>query len=240
LVRKIIHSVVPEGLETTQNLNLSLLVGPDRFSYLVFTNKSILKLSVFEWQDELELLKAILKNIEADSIDLNKIETIYLSVFSADAKDYFSTDYSSNLKAIQFYFNSNFPSTETKDCFGSMLSAFYAIYPLKFTIFSYWQSGKLFLCSLSYGAVENKISREFRTAEDALYYVLHYYKQYNLSLELDALYLAGALSEDSAIFRLLYTYISKIDFVKNPSHLQLNTEEDLPYHLFFDILSATL
>jgi hypothetical protein len=240
LVRKIIHSVVPEGLETTQNLNLSLLVGPDRFSYLVFTNKSILKLSVFEWQDELELLKAILKNIEADSIDLNKIETIYLSVFSADAKDYFSTDYSSNLKAIQFYFNSNFPSTQTKDCFGSMLSAFYAKYPLKFAIFSYWKSGKLFLCSLSYGAVENKISREFRTAEDALYYVLHYYKQYNLSLELDTLYLAGALSEDSAIFRLLYTYISKIDFVKNPSHLQLNTEEDLPYHLFFDILSATL
>ena len=240
MVRKIIHSVVPEGLETTQNLNLSLLVGPDRFAYLVFTNQSILKLTVYEWQDEPELLTVLMKNLEADSIDLNKIKTIYLSVLSAVAIDYFSTDYNSNLKAIQFYFNSNFPSTQTKDCFGSMLSAFYAKYPLKFAIFSYWQSGKLFLWSLSYGAVENKISREFRTAEDALYYVLHYYKQYNLSLEKDTLYLAGALSEDSAIFRLLYTYISKIEFVKNPTNLQLNTEEDLADHVFFDILSATL
>jgi hypothetical protein len=69
---------------------------------------------------------------------------------------------------------------------------------------------------------------------------LKFYKQNNLSAQKDSLFLSGALSKDSTIFTLLYNYIADIEFVKMPTELKLENAEDLPEHLFFDILSANL
>jgi hypothetical protein len=216
-------------------MNLSLLIGPDRFTCLVNHKQKIINLSIFEWQNEPDLLKTILVNLEAENISINKAESITLSVIKADE----NADYKVQIDIIQQYFICNFSAVQIKDAFGTMLQAFKDKYPKKSAIFSYWQSGKIYFWTLTYGAVDKHLYSPYCTAEDALYYVLQYYKLNNLSTEKDALYLSGALSKDSTIYTLLYNYIADIEFVINPTEMKLESAEDLPEHLLFDILSAT-
>ncbi len=215
-------------------MNLSLLIGPDRFTCLVYNNQKIISLTIFEWHNEPDLLKTLLSNLEVENIIVNKIESINLSILTLEEK----ADYKLQSDKIQQYFKSNFPAVQIKDYFGCMLHAFKNICPKKSVVFSYWQSGKIYFWALTYGAVDKHMSSPFRTAEDALYCVLQFYKLNNLSTEKDSLFLSGALSKDSAIYALLHTYIAEIEFVNRPTELQLNTEEEFPEHLFFDILST--
>jgi hypothetical protein len=217
-------------------MNLSLLIGPDRFTCLVNHKHKIISLTIFEWQNEPDLLNTILVNLQAELISLNKAESITLSVLKTDEKP----EYKVQIDIIQQYFIANFRAVRIKDAFGTMLQAFKDKYPKKSAIFSYWQSGKIYFWTLTYGAVDKHISRPYCTAEDALYYVLQYYKLIKLSTEKDTLYLSGALSKDSTIYNLLYNYISDIEFVINPTEMNLECTEDFPEHLLFDILSATI
>lgn len=234
MVRKLLDTKGSDLLEPSQNMNLSLLIGPDRFTCLVYNNKKIISLTIFEWHNEPDLLKTLLSNLEAENITVNKIESINLSILTLEEK----ADYKLQSDKIQQYFKSNFPAVQIKDCFGCMLHAFKNICPKKSVVFSYWQSGKIYFWALTYGAVDKHMSSPFRTAEDALYCILQFYKLNNFSTTKDSLYLSGALSKDSAIYALLHTYIAEIEFVKRPTELQLNTEEEFHEHLFFDILST--
>jgi hypothetical protein len=236
LVIKIVDIKGSDITEPIQKMNLSLLIGPDRFTCLVNHKHKIIRLTIFEWQNEPDLLKTILVNLEAENISITNAESITLSVLKADEK----IEYKVQADLIQQYFKRSYDSVQIKDGFETMLQVFKDKYPKKSAVFSYWQSGKIHLWALAYGAVDIYKSSYFRTAEDALYYVLQFYKQNNLSAEKDSLFLSGALSKDSTIFTLLYNYIADIEFVKIPTELKLENAEDLPEHLFFDIISANL
>jgi len=239
LVRKTTDIKGSDIPEPNKFMNLSLLIGPDRFTYLVYFKEQLICLSICEWKNEADLLSVILKSLRNDHIELNILESISLSFFVPDDTDFTDNEFPANSDSIREYFI-KYPVTIIKDCKLAMLQAFGKKYPSKSAIFSFWQSGKIYFWYLNYSSVDNQTSCYFKTAEDALYHTLLFYKKNGLSTENDPLFLSGNLSEDSAIFSLLSNYVSSIEFVKNPTELILNTSEDLPEHLFFDILSTSL
>lgn len=234
-------------------LNLSLLIGPDRFTYLVYSKKNsdILQLGFYTAQISVDNLEQLLSNITEVGIELNSLDSIDCAFHhfdiiknrnfqSGSSADFRLFDYYNEAVHCKNYLAEQFPNVKFKDSQTLLLNAFNRTYSEKTAILSYWQSGKLFMWSLSFGLTEEKVEREFISSEDALYHVLHFYKSAGFNVQKDKFYIAGELSEDSTIFKRLFNYVANIEFVKNPSALKLNTDEELPEQLFFDILSLTL
>lgn len=234
-------------------LNLSLLIGTDRFAYLVYSKKNceILQLGIYTAPISVYNLEQLLLNIAEAGFDIDRLESVvcafqYFEVInnrnfpSGNSIDFRLFDYWEEATNCKNYLAEQFPDVKFIDSHVLLLSAFNKIYREKTAILSYWQSGKLYMWSLSFGLIEKKVERDFKSSEDALYHVLHFYKSAGFNVKNDKIYIAGELSEDSTIFKLLFNYIANIEFVKNPSALKLNTDEELPEQLFFDILSLTL
>lgn len=57
----------------------------------------------------------------------------------------------------------------------------------------------------------------YKNEKDCLYYILLAYEQFGLQADKEPLYISGELSEDSAIYRELYKYIFRTEFLKRPS-----------------------
>jgi len=78
----------------------------------------------------------------------------------------------------------------------------------------------------------------YQSARDFLYYVLLVFKSYNLDPKDVPLYLSGQLVKDSEVYRLLFRYLQRIDFLKVPSTFSLGPKLSLqPAHFYFDLMS---
>jgi hypothetical protein len=251
LVRKILTIVDSGKEEFTEDLNLSLLIGPDRFAYLVYSKKiwHIKKLSVFEAEANTDLLTQIINTLLTENIDTNNYLIGNLTIQHLDAlkKDNEENNFSitnwpkyrNDLKNILNYFETNHSKTILKDSFKTVEFAFKKNCKDKSAVLSYWQNGKLFLWTLDEGKITLNPVAHYKTIEDALYYILKCYKNSGFDPAFQRLYIAGALSEDSSIFKILYNYITNLDFVKNPSDLKIpEQEEPIAVHLFYDLLAA--
>lgn len=78
----------------------------------------------------------------------------------------------------------------------------------------------------------------YQSARDFLYYVLLIFKTYNLNPKDVPLYLSGQLVKDSEVYRLLFRYLQRIDFLKVPSAFSLGPKLSLqPAYFYFDLMS---
>jgi hypothetical protein len=254
LVRKLINIVGSLKEEFTEDLNLSLLIGPDRFAYLVYSKNiwHVSKLSVFEFDNEREYLTQLQDFLEGDEIVLSEYSLLNLSIQHYDAfKNPELSDlnlntahwikYQKELKSILQYFDNTLAQFIVKDSFKSMQLAFRKNYKNNNAIFSFWQKGKLFLWTFSDEKLDLKVAKEYKTTEDALYYVLSCFKISEFDTANHKLFIAGELSEDSLIYNLLYSYIANIQFLSNPTDLRLPEDPDAQnVHLFYDLLAAEI
>jgi hypothetical protein len=79
---------------------------------------------------------------------------------------------------------------------------------------------------------------EFKSAKDFLYYTLLVFDQVKLPTETSKLFLSGEVMQDSEIYKLLYRYIRKIEFINRPTAFQFNEQfADQPKHFNFDLYS---
>ncbi|MFT6149381.1 MAG: hypothetical protein ACJAUH_002072, partial [Saprospiraceae bacterium] len=62
--------------------------------------------------------------------------------------------------------------------------------------------------------------------------------QLNLSTENSKLFLSGEVMQNSRIYKLLYRYIRKIEFISRPTAFQFDEQfADQPKHFNFDLYS---
>ena len=151
MVKKIIDIKESDFSESFQKMNLSLLIGPDRFTCLIYFEQKIIRLSIFELENEPDLLKTILDYLEAENVSINKAESITLSVIKAEEK----LKYTVQLSQVKQYFERNYTTVQFKDTIETMLQAFKLKYPQKSAVFTYWQPGKIYFWTLTYGAVDH-------------------------------------------------------------------------------------
>ncbi|MFT5834521.1 MAG: hypothetical protein ACI97N_002161 [Cognaticolwellia sp.] len=79
---------------------------------------------------------------------------------------------------------------------------------------------------------------EFKSAKDFIYYTLLVFNQLNLSTENSKLFLSGEVMQNSRIYKLLYRYIRKIEFISRPTAFQFDEQfADQPKHFNFDLYS---
>jgi hypothetical protein len=214
-------------------------------------NNEILQLALYACNISVNKIEEIFSTIKASGIELLNVHSIDCAFLHFDIinswnnqignnHDYKLLDYYNGALHCKNHLQDQFPEIRFKDSHALLINAFNRTYSEKTAIFSYWSSGKLYMWSLSFGICEQKVERVFKSSEDALYYVLHFYKSSGFNTKKDKFYIAGELSEDSTIFKLIFNYVENIEFVKNPSDLRLKTDEELPEQLFFDILSVTI
>ncbi len=81
----------------------------------------------------------------------------------------------------------------------------------------------------------------FKTSEDVIYYLLMVYEQFELDPQQIPLSIAGFLTMDSEIYRLIYRYIGHISFIGAPAYLRFGNQFAgvLP-HFYFDLFSLYL
>ncbi len=79
---------------------------------------------------------------------------------------------------------------------------------------------------------------KIKSKEDVLYYILLNLKNNGIPTNIANVYIAGRLSQDSDMHKLIYGYIKKLKYVDNISRLNFsNVFLGKPKHLFFDILT---
>lgn len=78
----------------------------------------------------------------------------------------------------------------------------------------------------------------FIKANDAIYYILLVFDQFNLNPEETPLIVSGQILEKSEIFQLFYRYIENVNFVPKPDFLKFDKAfENTPVHLYFDLFA---
>lgn len=81
----------------------------------------------------------------------------------------------------------------------------------------------------------------FKTSEDVIYYLLMVYEQFELDPQKVPLSIAGFLTMDSEIYRLIYRYIGHISFIGAPAYLRFGNQfAGLLPHFYFDLFSLYL
>ncbi len=81
----------------------------------------------------------------------------------------------------------------------------------------------------------------FKTAKDAVYYLLLIFSQFKLNAEETPVWLSGKIVEDSELYTLFYRYIRKIQFVPSPGFLTFGKKIDtVPIHFYHDLFSLSL
>ena len=79
---------------------------------------------------------------------------------------------------------------------------------------------------------------EYKTAKDFLYFVLLVFKQINLNVELEKVFLCGIVTKEAEIYNSLYAYIRNVEFLERTSSYQFPFDFDLqPNHTNFDLFS---
>ena len=65
-------------------------------------------------------------------------------------------------------------------------------------------------------------SFQYQSKEDFIYYLLYVMEQLKLDREQSKIILVGEIEKDSAIFKLLYTYINEVTFGEKPKNVQFS------------------
>ena len=79
---------------------------------------------------------------------------------------------------------------------------------------------------------------QFQSSKDFIYYVLLLFDQFDLKQEEVNLMLSGQLIKDSEIYRLLFRYIKKVNFIQHPSFISFGPKmKTKPSYYYFDIFS---
>jgi len=105
-------------------------------------------------------------------------------------------------------------------------------------LFCHVRSRKIYLFLFDGTLLQYANHFTYQSARDFLYYVLLVFKSYNLDPKDVPLYLSGQLVKDSEVYRLLFRYLQRIDFLKVPSTFSLGPKLSLqPSYFYFDLMS---
>jgi hypothetical protein len=187
---------------------------------------------LFDMQKASEYLKAVTnideeaENVGVDYIRELDIYCIYPkpTAFEAYTEDFFprqSTKFwLSGLLAGYTKLNT---ADSKKEVFVNVLNRHLAIVVM--------EKGKLLFCNV----FEYSIVKEF------LYYVLLVFEALKLSPERVPVRLSGEIVSESDIYRELYKYIRRVEFVGRPSHYRYGTQtEQLPGNFLYDLYNIKL
>ena len=105
-------------------------------------------------------------------------------------------------------------------------------------LFCHVRSRKIYLFLFDGTLLQYANHFTYQSARDFLYYVLLIFKSYNLDPKDVPLYLSGQLVKDSEVYRLLFRYLQRIDFLKVPNSFSLGPKLSLqPSYFYFDLMS---
>lgn len=105
-------------------------------------------------------------------------------------------------------------------------------------LFCHVRSRKIYLFLFDGTLLQYANHFTYQSARDFLYYVLLVFKSYNLDPKDVPLYLSGQLVKDSEVYRLLFRYLQRIDFLKVPATFSFGPKLSLqPSYFYFDLMS---
>ncbi|MBL4710209.1 MAG: DUF3822 family protein [Flavobacteriales bacterium] len=84
-------------------------------------------------------------------------------------------------------------------------------------------------------------SFNYQSTEDFIYYLLYIMEQLQLDRETTNLQLIGEIEENSSIYKVLYTYIRSVEFMKHPKDIHFSAVlAELPSHYYFTLFNQHL
>lgn len=111
------------------------------------------------------------------------------------------------------YFFEKFGSFHYYHALGPWIDYCAEVNDEKTAVYANFTSTQLDIVVFKEGALQLANSFEYQTAEDVVYYVLFIYEQVGLSPEETPIYPSGAISQASAIYSELYTYVRHVEFI---------------------------
>jgi hypothetical protein len=228
------HIINPAIGTDTKEYNLSLLIGTDRFSCLIYHPIDHIfndfRLYSIQQHQPLEAqYLAILMGEEIFKQDFNLVK-IGLSIFD-EAKT----------SPVQSIFQLEYPSATIVNIKNQLVIAFRQKAAENDGIFSFWQGTNIYVCSIKNGKIISENIYNYKKAEDALYFLLLNFHQGQFSTIEVPLYVGGDLLKASTVYKLLHIYIKEIYFLENPSKLEIPLlDSDFHEHIYFDIFSTAL
>jgi hypothetical protein len=228
------HIINPAAGTDTKEYNLSLLIGTDRFSCLIYhpINHIFYDFRLYAIHQHLTLEAQYLAILMEDEIfkqDFNVVK-IGLSIFE-EAKT----------SPVLSIFQQEYPRATILNIKEQLDIAFQQKAAENDGIFSFWQGTNIYICSIKNGKKISENNYNYKKAEDALYFLLLNFHQGQFSTLEVPLYVCGDLLKASTVYKLLHIYIKEIYFLENPSKMEIPlSDSDFHEHIYFDIFSTAL
>ncbi len=229
--------------DDNKKLNLSLLIGPDRLTYLSYNEKTTdffeIKSLSFKSKNDLKILVGDIMN---DFPNYHNVKIFQIPKHCSISKYNFEYQIET-IFDTDIYFkidNEIVPFTEKIENILSInLKQFISENNKDLSVYSYWLQGKFFIALIQGKTLIDIETYSYKSAEDALYFTILFYDKHKLkSLEIP-IFISGQLYENSKIYKLLFFYIRHIYFcTKAEKYNHLNCFENQPTHLHWDILNT--
>ena len=143
-------------------------------------------------------------------------------------------------KSLYEFSIKQFPGAKTFHITTSLLHRFSYMASKKegHNLFIHVRSGEVFTYLFEGSELKFANSFPYQSTRDFIYFILMIFDQFDLEPEKIPVFLSGQLLQDSEVYRLLFRYIKKLEFVNPPAYFQYGQKwGSYPKYFYFDLFS---
>jgi hypothetical protein len=216
-----IDALIPEVHSLKMNYRKKILIYSGQ-KFTLVPEKFLSNTNLIENYIHINFVKEEKETIHKDYIDLFKVYNIF-SIDDTTQKLISHIEFDKTYHSITAYLK----SIQTSLNISEPNSVFIDIQSNYFTV-TLFQYGIMQLCN----------SYPYKSTEEILYHIINISKHFNLDIELDTFRFSGVIYPDSSLYKLIYKYIHKLEFLSNPAQLNYHYSiSSIPQHIYYNVFA---